>query len=144
MADWEHEIRLAQEARIDGFALNVAYGDAANTDSIPLAFTAAANVGGFRHIFSFDYAGNGSWPKSDVVDLIKTYGPQATYFKHEGTNKPLVSTIEGWKSATEWTTIKKETNCFFIPSFSSLGAKKAMETGVVDGLSSWAGMSTDF
>lgn len=53
--------------------------------------------------------------------------------------QPLVSTFEGPKSAPDWPAIKQETNCFFIPSFSSLGAKKAVALGVADGLFSWAG-----
>lgn len=50
----------------------------------------------------------------------------------------MVSTFEGVGSAADWHEIKAATGCFFIPSFSSVGAENALNTGVVDGLFSWA------
>ncbi|KAK2039766.1 glycoside hydrolase [Colletotrichum somersetense] len=135
-ADFSREISLAQEAHIDGFALNFAYGEKTNDLSIPKIFS-AANSRGFKLFFSFDYAGNGSWPQDDVIALINRYSSQASYFLHEG-SKPLVSTFEGPKAANDWHLIKEQTNCFFMPSWSSLGAKKALRPGVADGLFSWA------
>lgn len=52
---WETDIGLAQDAHIDAFALNIAYGDDTIYDSLPLAFSAAATKG-FQLFFSFDYA----------------------------------------------------------------------------------------
>lgn len=55
-------------------------------------------------------------------------------------SKPLVSTFEGPGNAEDWIAIKKQTDCFFIPDWSSVGAKEAAElaNGVADGLFSWA------
>lgn len=129
-------MRLAQDAHIDAFAMNMAYGDPTNQEALRVAFSAADSVG-FKLFFSFDYAGNGDWPKADVIKLINQYRVHASYFSYRG--KALVSTFEGPGRAQDWSIIKDSTGCFFIPSWSSLGAKPAVETGVVDGLFSWAG-----
>jgi len=54
--------------------------------------------------------------------------------------QPFVSTFEGPANADDWVFIKSETGCFFVPDWSSVGAKPALELagGVVDGLFSWA------
>ncbi|KAH7384745.1 glycosyl hydrolase family 71-domain-containing protein [Cadophora sp. MPI-SDFR-AT-0126] len=111
----------------------MAYGDTANTNGLSLAFQAAAQVG-FKVFFSFDYAGLGAWPKATVTEMIKTYGGRAEYFKHS-TGQPLVSTFEGPSNAADWHQIKADTGCFFVPSWSSLGARKAVQKAdhVVDG-----------
>lgn len=62
--------------------------------------------------------------------------PSPAYFKRG--HRPLVSTFEGVGNAADWHEIKAATNCFFIPSFSSIGADNALKTGVTDGLFSWA------
>ncbi|GJC99199.1 glucan endo-1,3-alpha-glucosidase agn1 [Colletotrichum higginsianum] len=136
-ADFSREISLAQQAHIDAFALNFAYGEKTNDLSLPVIFNVANRLG-FKLFFSFDYAGNGSWPQSDVIQLIERYASEPSYFRHEGI-KPLVSTFEGPKAADDWNLIKERTGCFFMPSWSSLGAKKALRPGVADGLFSWAG-----
>ncbi|KAJ0413073.1 glycosyl hydrolase family 71-domain-containing protein [Aspergillus carlsbadensis] len=134
--DWRHEIQAAQGAGIDAFALNMASGDSTNDIALPMAFTAADDMG-FQLLFSFDYAGNGPWDKSVVIDMIKEYGSRETYFKHNG--DPFVSTFEGPGNADDWKDIKKETGCFFIPDWSSVGAAPAVKLGdgVADGLFSW-------
>lgn len=126
----------AAAAHIDAFALNMAYGDPLNDIQVPIAFAAAGSAG-FQLFFSFDYAGNGSWPKAAVEAMINKYSGEAAYYHYN--SKPFVSTFEGPDSATDWPDIKSNTGCFFMPSWSSLGAKAAMATGVVDGLFSWAG-----
>jgi hypothetical protein len=97
------------------------------------AFTAANNKKGFYMIFSFDYAGGDpdvGWPKNEVVNLLKIYGKNGAYFQHE--NKvPLVSTFEGPAWYADWPEIKKTVPCHFVPSWSSLGAKRAVSSGVV-------------
>ncbi|KAK4184083.1 Mutanase [Podospora australis] len=135
-ADWLDDIKLAQEAHIDAFAMNMAYGAPMNGPSLEMAF-AAASSRGFQLMFSFDYAGNGSWPKQTVIDYLTRWGSSGAYFKHNG--QPLVSTFEGPESSDDWIEIKARTGCFFIPDWSSDGAKKAMErsNGVADGLFSW-------
>ncbi|RHZ43443.1 glycoside hydrolase family 71 protein [Aspergillus thermomutatus] len=134
--DWKNDMKLAQEAHIDAFALNMAYNDPTNMDALPAAFSAAESVG-FKLFFSFNYAGNGNWPKTDVINLINQYSAHSSYFFYRG--QAFVSTFEGPGRAKDWPSIKAATGCFFIPSWSSLGAKPAVETGVVDGLFSWAG-----
>lgn len=136
-SDYEDDITKAQEAHIDGFALNMAYDEDTTEDGLLVMF-AVAESKGFKLIFSFDYAGNGPWPKEDVIDLINSHKSSSAYFWHHG-EKPLVSTFEGPDQAKDWPEIKQQTGCFFMPSWSSLGAKKAMlkENGVADGLFSW-------
>jgi hypothetical protein len=133
--DWASDIALAQEAQIDAFALNIAAGDSSTAAQLSNAFT-AANTAGFKLFFSFDYAGNGSWLASDVISLIENYGPNGAYFQYLG--KPFVSTFEGPENADDWTSIKSQTGCYFIPDWSSLGAGPAWAKGVADGLFSWA------
>ncbi|KAF9872878.1 hypothetical protein CkaCkLH20_09741 [Colletotrichum karsti] len=135
---WRDDIRLAQEAHIDGFALNIAHGEPMNDASLKNVFDVASSMG-FKLIFSFDYAGRGPWPKDTVLDLLKTYATRSTYFKHsDGT--PLVSTFEGPEQASDWVDIKRSFPCFFMPDWSSKGAKRALElsNGVADGLFNWA------
>ncbi|KAL3428483.1 mutanase [Phlyctema vagabunda] len=136
-ADWSKDIRLAQDAHIDAFALNIASGEANNEDSLRNAFAAAESLG-FKLAFSLDYAGGGPWAKNTVIDMIKRYGASPSYYHYNG--QPFVSTFEGPGSSDDWHEIKSATGCFFIPSWSSLGAKDAVaeSSGVADGLFSWA------
>ena len=55
--------------------------------------------GSFQLFFSFDYAGNGAWAKSDVTALIQQYGGNSAHFKRDG--KPFVFTFEGLSSAVD-------------------------------------------
>ncbi|OHW95291.1 alpha-glucanase [Colletotrichum incanum] len=135
MSDFEYDIAQAQQAHIDGFALNMAYGEVTNVRSVDMMFEAAQKAG-FKLIFSFDYAGQGPWPQQDVIDMLNIYVDSPAYFRHS-TGQPLVSTFEGPKQSEDWVDIKKQTNAFFMPSWSSLGAKRAMKKGVADGLFSW-------
>ena len=134
--DWAHEIQLAQEAGIDAFALNMANNDATNNVALPLAFNAATTLG-FKLFFSFDYAGNGAWAQTVVRSMIDEHGVKSAYFKRG--SQPFVSTFEGPDNAADWTWIKAQTNCFFIPDWSSVGARPAVQlaSGVADGLFSW-------
>jgi Glycosyl hydrolase family 71 len=135
VAEWTDDIQLAKAAHIDGFALNIAAQDSSNAASLSNAFTAANQVGGFKMFFSFDYAAEGPWAASAVIDLLNEYGPNGAYFQYNG--KPLVSTFEGPQNSGDWPSIKAATGCFFIPDWSSLGPDAAVGTGVVDGLFSW-------
>lgn len=109
-------------------------GDEAQLDN---AF-AAADAAGFHLFFSFDYAGHGAWPMNTVTALLDKYGDRGSHYKYKG--KTFVSTFEGPDNADDWITIKSTTNCFFVPDWSSLGAKEAMSrgNGVADALFSWA------
>ncbi|CAG7981019.1 unnamed protein product, partial [Penicillium nalgiovense] len=137
ISDWESDMKLAQDAHIDAFALNMAWKDGTNDASVKKAFI-AANTAGFMLFFSFDYAGNGPWNKDVVIDMIQEYGPNSAYFHYDG--KPFVSTFEGPDSADDWVKIKARTGCFFMPDWSSVGAKPAiaLANGVADGLFSWS------
>ncbi|KAH6623975.1 glycoside hydrolase, partial [Chaetomium sp. MPI-SDFR-AT-0129] len=137
MADWEDDMADASASHIDGFVLNMARGETTNGASLANAFTAASNLGnGFKLLFSFDYAGNGLWDKADVIALVNTYAPHAAYYKRG--SQPLVSTFEGPAASADWPDIKAATGCFFMPSWSSLGAGPAWAKGTADGLFSWA------
>ncbi|KAK6216891.1 alpha-glucanase [Colletotrichum tabaci] len=115
----------------------MAYGDAINEKSVTAAFQYATSLG-VQLFFSFDYAGNGPWPKSDVESLINSYAGSGAYFDYK--DKPFVSTFEGPEQAEDWIDIKAATGCFFIPDWSSPGARPAMAKagGVADGLLNWA------
>ncbi|GLA14291.1 hypothetical protein AnigIFM62618_000667 [Aspergillus niger] len=135
--DWQNEMLLALDANIDAFAMNIAVGDATNTQSLENAFSAAVNTG-FSLFFSFDYAGNGAWAKDDVLDMLETYISAKAYWRYN--SKPFVSTFEGPDNADDWVDIKEKTGCFFLPDWSSVGADVAVSLGggVADGLFSWA------
>jgi hypothetical protein len=139
LQSWTNDINVAIAARIDAFALNMAYNEDGGADAaqVDLAF-AAANKTSFKLFFSFDYAGNGAWPSSAVLKLIQQYQNNPAYYKYN--NKPFVSTFEGPANANDWISIKKTTGCFFMPDWSSLGAAAAVNAGggVADGLFSWA------
>ncbi|GJC92737.1 mutanase [Colletotrichum higginsianum] len=138
VADWQTEISLAQAAHIDAFALNIAQGDKTIASSLELAFQAAGGAG-FQLFFSFDYAGGDrAWSKQEVIDLCSQYCANGAYYHYNG--KPFISTFEGPANAEDWHDIKSATSCFFMPDWSSSGAKPALQLadGVVDGLFNWA------
>ena len=127
---WRVDIMQAYTAKIDAFALNIAAGKPYNAASIAAAFAAAESLNlGFKLFFSFDYAGNGAWAKADVLALLAQYSHHPNYFQH-APGRPLVSTFEGPGSAADWVEIKRTTGCFFIPDWSSLGAKAAIQLEV--------------
>lgn len=134
---------MAKQAKIDAFVLNIAHGEAPNSAQLINAF-GAANSKGFKLFLSFDYAGGdgwqtGGWSKDDVRALLRQYANNGAYYKRG--SQPLVSTFEGPSHAADWASIKSEFGIFFIPDWSSLGAKKALEaapSGVLDGLFNWA------
>ncbi|KAF7137072.1 hypothetical protein CNMCM5793_006960 [Aspergillus hiratsukae] len=137
VTDWENEITLAMDAHIDAFALNMAYNDDTNDSQLPNAFTAAQNLG-FSLFLSFDYAGNGPWPQGTVLDYLIQWTASSAYYFYQG--QPFVSTFEGSENAADWVDVKSLTASFFMPDWSSLGAKAALELqeGIADGLLSWA------
>lgn len=132
--NWESDIKLAKASSIDAFVLNMARNEELPTQ-IYNAFTAAADLS-FKLLFSFDYAANGSWPKSQVLNLLNQYSTHQAYFTTHD-KQPLVSTFEGPDNWQDWTEIKQKTNAFFVPDWSSIGPEKAANRSVVDGLFSW-------
>ncbi|KAK0716804.1 glycoside hydrolase family 71 protein [Lasiosphaeria miniovina] len=136
--DWETDMKLAKSLSIDGFVFNVGFGDDANDKTLATAFK-AANAQQFKGFLSLDYLGGPkqAFPKADALALVQTFAADPAYFKVDG--KPFVSTFEGPAAAGDWPDIKKATNCFFVPDWSSLGAPAAVAAGggVADGLFSF-------
>ncbi|GFF79661.1 mutanase Pc12g07500 [Aspergillus lentulus] len=97
---WVEDMKLAQEAHIDAFALNMAFDDPVNSEALSAAFAAAESLG-FKLFLPFDYAGNGPWPQDTVVGYIYQYGSA---------------------NADDWIGIKAKAGCFFVPDWSFLGA----------------------
>ncbi|KAJ5222005.1 uncharacterized protein N7469_010892 [Penicillium citrinum] len=142
LSDWRNEVSHAQEAHIDAFALNMAYGVESNERSVANAFKAAEALN-FHLFFSFDYAGNGSWPQAAVTSLLQNFSSSTAYYQYN--DRPFASTFEGSGNAQDWVDIKNVTRCFFVPDWSSVGAKTALELadGVADGLFSWEAWPSD-
>lgn len=99
LADWTYDITEALAAHVYAFALNTAY-DQGDDAQYALAFE-AANTAGFSLFFSFDYAGNGAWPKESVLEILDTYAGNAVYYHYNG--QPFVSTFEGPDNAEDCT-----------------------------------------
>ncbi|KAI3124048.1 CAZyme family GH71 [Penicillium roqueforti] len=135
-ADWQTDIQAAKDAHLDAFALNMAV-DSRIGQILPTAFEVASDLK-FSLFFSFDYAGNGAWKADDVAALLEEYTASTSYYLHNG--QYLVSTFEGPNQAEDWIDLKQKYNAFFIPDWSSIGAKPALQLGggVADGLFSWA------
>ena len=114
--DWVDDMRLAQAAGIDAFALNVGATDQTTTTQVPQAYAAATQIG-FNVFLSFDYAAQGPWSSHTVVDTIRTYANSPAQFKVNGF--PLVSTFEGRDNARDWATIRESTPLFFLPEWTS-------------------------
>ncbi|KAL6229448.1 glycosyl hydrolase family 71-domain-containing protein [Aspergillus navahoensis] len=129
------DVVKAQDAHIDAFALNIAKDDPVNDIALPMFFD-VADEQGFQLFFSFDYAGNGPWDMDVVIKLINNYAGRDSYYHYSG--QPFVSTFEGPANSDDWLAIKQATGCFFVPDWSSLGAKPAVELGTADGLFNWA------
>ncbi|OGE47618.1 hypothetical protein PENARI_c040G05131 [Penicillium arizonense] len=105
-SDWQSDFKLAQDAHIDAFALNMAWEDKTNDASVAMAFT-AAEAKGFRLFFSFDYAGNGPWDQDAVTSMIQKYSSSSSYFQYNGkpffyTNLPGYNKNWLWNSGSLW------------------------------------------
>jgi Glycosyl hydrolase family 71 len=135
-ADWQSDIQAAKDAHIDGFALNIAPQDSYTDTSLENAYDAAEAVGNFSLFLSFDYLSGGPWPIDRVISTINTYKSKPAQFYYE--QKPLVSTFEGTSNVNDWPTIKAQTGCLVIPSWTSLGPSGfAAVLDNVDGFFSW-------
>lgn len=136
LSDWQGDIDVAQQARIDGFAMNIASQDP-NTDNVLRNAFSAAEATGFKLFFSFDYLATGSWDKNAVIQKINQYSSSPAYFKQNG--GPLVNTFEGVQNTADWAEIKANTGAYFVPDWSSLGpAGIQSHLNVIDGALSWA------
>jgi hypothetical protein len=128
-------MQLTLDAHIGAFALDIAAGWHYNVQAVSNAFAASRTLNlKFKLFFSFDYAGNGSWAKEDVIYVLHEFGGYNSYYKYQG--KPCASTSEEPGNAADWTNIKELTGSFFMPDWSSVGAGSAMQLagGVADGL----------
>jgi hypothetical protein len=105
--------------------------------TIQMAFIALNAVGGFKLLFWFYYADGDGKDKATVIKFVNQYKSNPAYYQYNG--KPLLSTFGGGKYASVCVSIKQQTGCFFMRSYSSMGAKEAMNTLVPDGCFIWAG-----
>lgn len=81
---------------------------------------------------------------ADVIDIVKTYGPNAAYFHVDG--KPMVSTFEGPSNSNfqDWPYINSSIpgGVYFVPDWTSLGPK-GFPTDLVDGACECTSSSED-
>lgn len=135
-AQWVSDITQAQEAHIDGFALNIGPQDGYTDQVLERAYQAAETVGNFSLFLSFDYASAGPWPAARVIRTINKYKSIPAQFYYKG--KPLVSTFEGVDNAGDWPSIKSATGCGLIPDWTSLGPSGIVRyLDSIDGAFSW-------
>ncbi|TAQ89712.1 hypothetical protein B7494_g1977 [Chlorociboria aeruginascens] len=141
VSTWANDIALASAARIDAFALNIAYPDPNIPTQVSNAFAAAASLNStFKLFFSFDYLGGGqAWPATSpsqssqdgdsVAWYLQKYGSNPAYFqysdKNTSTSKPFVSTFEGVDNINDWApngAIRSAVgDVYFVPNWGSLG-----------------------
>jgi len=134
-ATWQNNYKLAAEASIDGFALNIGHSDPRYETLIASAFRNAA-ISKFPVFLNFDYAAGGVWPIENIVLLIKQYRDHQYYYKYQ--SKPLVATFEGYDRASDWPTIKAQAgSIFFMPQWSSVPPYAQISIAGIDGLTSW-------
>ncbi|KAL4883378.1 glycoside hydrolase [Aspergillus karnatakaensis] len=154
LTTWKTDIQAAQESSIDAFVLNLGFEwlnhTSTNPSPYPVQLTdafAAAEQLDFHLLFSFDFSATnsrGTWSNDAIVDLITEFTPRQAYFRHDG--RPVVSTFEGFLVANSWTGIKQEIKAhggadvgeiLLIPDWTSVGATRAAESEVTDGLMCW-------
>ncbi|GKT87705.1 glycosyl hydrolase family 71 protein [Colletotrichum tofieldiae] len=121
LSDFEDDFKLAKEAHIDAFALNMGLTDPHTAEALEDAFTAAKTP----------------WPKETILEMGDKYFKRDEYFKYA--EKPVASTFEGTENAKDWIEIKEKTGAFFIPDWSSISPEESLllADGVADGLFSW-------
>ncbi len=116
---YEHDIRDAQAAGLDGFALDLgAYDDPTQpyyNTNVALMYAAAAQLGtGFKLFFSLEITNTAT-----IVDLISTYAGQPNTFRY-GSNV-VISTFGqnnvSWTNGVFAPLNSKGISVFFIPHF---------------------------
>ncbi|KAL8993991.1 MAG: hypothetical protein Q9188_007188 [Gyalolechia gomerana] len=135
-SDWENDINLAKAAGIDAFALNIAAQTDYNDAQLNNAYRAAESLG-FKLFLSFDYAAQGPWSSSAVINLLQRYAGSPAQFKVNGAS--FVSTFEGPDNSDDWRTIRASVPIFFLPDWTSKGPDgfRTTKLDVVDGAFSW-------
>ncbi|KAM7186640.1 Glycoside hydrolase [Rhypophila sp. PSN 637] len=133
---WEHDVKTAKDAGIDGFALNIGPSDPWTAEQLKLAYDAAEEASDFVVFPSFDMA-CGEWSVDQVVDIINQYKNHAAQMTVDG--KPFVSTFEGPGWADNWLTVRERTgDIFLVPDWSSIGPYGVGEKlDIIDGAFSW-------
>lgn len=121
---WKHDIRLASEASIDGFALNIGPADYFTYSSLHTAYEAAATFTNFSLFLSFDFASSTpdkNWDVDYIANLTNTFKDEPAQFKVDG--KPFVSTFEGVEYKEDWKEVRNrvEGGIVFVPDWSSIG-----------------------
>lgn len=119
LAGYEHDIRDAQAAGIDGFALDVGdYDDPAQiyyNTNIALMYAAAEQLGtGFKLFFSVDMGNTNA-----IVDMINTYAGRPNTFRY-GTNVVVSSFGQDnldWSNGVFLPLKKNGVTVFFVPHF---------------------------
>ncbi|PSR84349.1 glycoside hydrolase, partial [Coniella lustricola] len=129
LSDWTHEIRTAQAASIDGFALNIGPNDPYTLTQLRFAFEAAEGLftlghadeeeeddgGGGAHqrlpppfvlFLSFDMAAR-EWSVEQVVELIREFTRSRVYYHHVD-ERAMVSTFEGPGWADHWESVRRQ------------------------------------
>ena len=122
---YEREIREAQAAGIDGFALNVGAWDNVQTyykTRVELMYQAAEQLGtGFKLFFSVDFEN-----PSNTVSMVQSYANRTNTFRYQG--KIVLSAYghndvpsKGW-AGVDWSNILSQLNTngvpiFFVPFF---------------------------
>jgi hypothetical protein len=144
-ATWTTDITLAQDAAIDAFILNIAYGDTNVPTQVANAFAAAEAAGStFKLAFSFDYlGGTGPWPATgadSVASYLNQYKSSSAYFQYGG--GAFASTFEGTGNVGDWAqggAIRSAVgSIYFVPSWTSLGPSGiAADLNTIEGFFSW-------
>ncbi|KAI1388140.1 glycoside hydrolase family 71 protein [Hypoxylon trugodes] len=135
---WQKDITDAKASGIDGFALNIGYGNSWNDEQLQLAYDTASSVG-FNLFLSFDMADLSAspWTVDQVSSLINDHKDASSQYKVDG--KPFVSTFEGPNFADNWASVRSATGgIFLVPDWSSLGAQGVgAKLSQIDGAFNW-------
>ena len=105
MEGFKREIREAQAAGIDGFALNEGawHDEPMYVQRTQMLFQAAKELGtNFQFIFSLDLA---TLKPGYILEILKTYVTHPNYYQYQG--RPLVTTFMG-ELGVDWQNIRKQ------------------------------------
>ena len=132
--DYQREIRAAQAAGIDGFALNCGGWTAREPHykkRTLLIYQAAKELGtDFKLLISADYAG--SLSSDETRDMVETFRSHPNQFRYQG--KPVLSTFGGRQAQTEF--VRKEFTgdraIFYVPFYYPTPAAEMPKQAQVD------------
>ncbi|CAH7673625.1 glycosyl hydrolase family 71-domain-containing protein, partial [Phakopsora pachyrhizi] len=143
---WELDMKVAQEAHIDAFAINIGT-DPSNDQQLPMIYEVAEEVG-FKVFISFDmnyYAYNDS--SKDIISRTLQFSKRKSQFKYKG--KVFLSTFSGEVPGTfmngnpnytsAWCTLKASlrghgVDTYFVPGWTGI---EPSTSRCADGLLSW-------